>query len=294
MGRGLHIQSVKLVDAAVRVLEEIKPTTVRSVCYQLFTRGLIENMGRNETGNVSRLLTWAREHGQIEWSWIVDETREVEQVAQWSDGAHFIQSLVGQYRKDYWQDQPYNVELVSEKGTVRGVLAAVLEEFGVPFRVMHGFASATATNDMAGSINHREKPTVLLYVGDWDPSGMFMSEEDLPDRLERYGADPGRFQLCRIALTHVDVSSDALPYFLAETKKSDARYRWFIRKYGEKCWEVDAMNSNDLRRRVRNSIVQHLDIDAWNHMVEIERVESESMQRIMGDWKRALGRPSSP
>jgi hypothetical protein len=291
MGRGLHQQSVEIINATIAVLEEIHPTTVRSICYQLFVRGLIANMGKNETAKVSRLLTWAREHEKIPWGWIVDETREVEQAAQWHDGEHFIDSVMGQYRKNYWQEQEHHVEVISEKGTVRGVLASVLDEFGVPFRVMHGFASATATNDIASAIDCREKPTVLLYAGDWDPSGLYMSEVDLPERLKRYGADPEHFELRRIALTQSDVDLGTLPYFQAESKKDDARHAWFTSRYGEKCWELDAMNPNDLRRRVRDSIIEYLDIDAWNHMVGVERAERDSMELVMGEWKRMLAGP---
>jgi hypothetical protein len=35
----------------------------------------------------------------------------------------------------------------SLKGTIRGVLQPVLDEYGVGFRVMHGYGSATAVND---------------------------------------------------------------------------------------------------------------------------------------------------
>ena len=37
----------------------------------------------------------------------------------------------------------------SEKGTIRGVLKPVLDEYGVGFRVMHGFGSATEVHDVA-------------------------------------------------------------------------------------------------------------------------------------------------
>lgn len=287
MGRGLHRESVEIINATIGLLEDIRPTTVRSVCYQLFTRGLIANMGKNETAKVSRLLTRAREHGHIPWGWIVDETRAVEQAAQWNDGIDFIDSVTSQYRKDYWQDQPYHVEVISEKGTVRGVLAGVLDEFGVPFRVMHGFASATAAKDMADAIASRDKPSVLLYVGDYDPSGLYMSEVDLRERLNRYGAEHG-FALLRVALDEQDVNAGDLPSFPADAKRSDARHAWFTRNYGQQCWELDAMNPNDLRARVRDSILEYLEINAWDHMVEIERVEQASMQKFMGEWRRVL------
>ncbi|MEM5421308.1 hypothetical protein [Paraburkholderia ferrariae] len=287
MGRGMHEASKQLIAVAATILREIKPTTVRSVCYQLFSLGLIGSMSdKNETGKVSRLLTIARERGLIPWHWIVDETREVEQAPQWRDGVSFIDSVMGRYRKDYWREQPCIVEVISEKGTVRGVLASVFDEFGVAFRVMHGYASATAVNDIAEAIGGREKKTVLLYVGDWDPSGLCMSEVDLPERLERYGGD--WYGLSRIALTEDDVRSGNLQSFAADTKCGDSRYRWFVERYGARCWELDAMNPNDLRERVRAEIVALLDIDAWNHMIHIERAERESMETVMGAWRATL------
>ena len=41
MGRGKSSASLALIDAAARILEEIQPASVRSVCYRLFTEGRI-------------------------------------------------------------------------------------------------------------------------------------------------------------------------------------------------------------------------------------------------------------
>ena len=75
----------------------------------------------------------------------------------------------------------------ARKGTVRGVLGPVLDHYAVGFRVMHGFSGATTVHDVSQDDDGRE--LIVLYVGDFDPSGMFMSEEDLPDRLSEYGGD---------------------------------------------------------------------------------------------------------
>jgi hypothetical protein len=60
------------------------------------------------------------------------------------------------------------------------VLGPVLDDYAVGFRVMHGFSSATAVYDVAQGDARRD--LIALYVGDFDPSGLFMSEEDLPKR----------------------------------------------------------------------------------------------------------------
>ena len=60
-GRGLAQKSIDLIEHSRRILAAIHPTTIRGVAYQLFTRGLIENMGDKCVRNVSRMLVIARE-----------------------------------------------------------------------------------------------------------------------------------------------------------------------------------------------------------------------------------------
>src|SRR5262249_10808812 len=149
-----------------------------------------------------------------------------------------------QYRKNRWDLQPQQVEVWSEKGTVRGTLRPVLEEYGVTFRVMHGYGSATALHQAALDSRRLERPLLVFYCGDWDPSGMHMSEVDLPTRLTEYSAN---IVVRRVALDQWDVSHDDLPFFDVETKRADARWAWFRERYGEHCWELDALSPVLLR-----------------------------------------------
>ncbi|MDH3460456.1 MAG: hypothetical protein OEM00_05660, partial [Burkholderiaceae bacterium] len=148
-GRGKSTKTLELIDASLRILREIQPATVRAVCYRLFCLKLITNMSKGSTDKVSKQLVWAREDGRLPWHWIVDETREAERISSWRNPSDFIESAVRQYRKDYWELQPGWVEVWSEKGTVRGTLAPILKKYGIAFRVMHGYGSATAIKDIA-------------------------------------------------------------------------------------------------------------------------------------------------
>jgi hypothetical protein len=49
-----------------------------------------------------------------------------------------------------------------------------------------------------------------------DPSGLNMSEVDLPRRLLRYGAD---VEIIRIAITQDDAANSGLPHFDADEKR---------------------------------------------------------------------------
>jgi hypothetical protein len=186
-GRGRSKRSLELIETMYEIAEAAQPITGRGVGYKLFSMNLIPSMSRNDMQGVYRLLKEAREEGTIPWQWIVDETRELEQVSTWDNPATFVRCVARSYRRDFWKQQPLRVEVWSEKGTVRGVLQPVLDEYGVGFRVMHGFGSATILNDVAQSDD--ERPLIILYIGDFDPSGLWMSEEDIPKRLERYGGD---------------------------------------------------------------------------------------------------------
>ncbi|MCK9365899.1 MAG: hypothetical protein M0P72_01955 [Metallibacterium scheffleri] len=248
-------------------------------------------MSKGSTQKVSRLLVAAREEGMVAWDWIVDETRAPECVASWDNPSSIIGAAVSQYRKDYWADQPNRVEVWSEKGTVRGTLAPVLRDYGVTFRVQHGYGSATAIHDAAQDSVANDKPLTVLYTGDFDPSGLHMSAADLPERVARYG---GRVAIKRVALTADDVApGTAIPGFDAASKIKDPRYQWFRRRYGTRCWELDALSPVTLRARVAAAIADLLDVGKWNRAVQVERADRESMKDFLDTWQRTISIPVS-
>ena len=131
--RGRSQRSIDLIDAMYAAAEAAQPITGRGIGYKLFTAGLIPSMARNEMQRVYRLLKEAREEGTIPWEWIVDETRAIERVSTWDNPAAYVRAVARSYRRDFWNQQPHRVQVWSEKGTVRGVLAPVLEEYAVGF-----------------------------------------------------------------------------------------------------------------------------------------------------------------
>jgi len=285
-GRGRSAKSLILIGAAIRILKEIQPCSIRAVCYRLFTEKMIPGMDKKSTGSVGTQLVFARETGLIPWNWIVDETREAETIASWDNPESIINSAVAQYRKDYWAMQPRRVEVWSEKGTIRGTVAPILKKYGVTFRVLHGYGSATSIHGIAEETQASEKPMIVFYIGDHDPSGRHMSEVDLPERLHRYG---GSASIVRLALDNTDVTADsALPWFPVGDKINDTRYEWFTKRFGQRCWEVDALPPPALRTRLDSAIAAVIDLDAWQHAVRIEKAETDSMKNIMGYFKASI------
>jgi hypothetical protein len=179
-------RTVELINAAYRIAEAAQPITVRGVAYKLFVQGLIPSMSKEDVrAGAYRPLLKAREAGIIPWDWIVDETRSLEKTATWDEPEELAEELATGYRKEFWNQQPVRCEVWSEKGTVRGLLQPVLEKYGVGFRVMHGYSSATVVYEVSQRAKREGKELAALYVGDRDPSGLDMSERDLPKRIAK-------------------------------------------------------------------------------------------------------------
>ena len=291
------------------LLAAIRPASVRAVAYQMFVRGLIPSMAKTHTNTVSHDLTVARERKIIPWEWVVDETRRVEAPPVWAGLEDFLRDARLSYRRDLWADQDVHLEVWAEKGTVRATLAPVLDEYRIPFRVLHGFNSATVVKGTAdASLDLPEdKPFVALYVGDYDPSGWYMSEVDLPARLERYG---GEIDLRRIALAPGDgPGRDPDPFtglplpgydvlaperlYPAGNKRAGQPKNNCTPRYlaeagaGRTGYELDALAPPTLRTRLLDAVWGTddapgvIDRGAWGASLEDEQDDQERLDRLI-------------
>ncbi len=312
MGRGVSQRTRDLLQAAREILERIRPASVRALCYQLFNHSLIASMEKGNTDRISGLITRAREDRRIPWEWIVQEDRAIEKAPTWRDPEAYARAIQDAYSRDKWQAQPRRILVVSEKASVSGTLSPVLEEFGVLYVYVGGYSSATRARDIA-ALASPTHPLLVLYVGDYDPSGMHMSEQDLPRRLASYvtdcelsrteargWADDEIHMLLsetgilfrRIALTPADCRAIGRRLsFAAAEKRSDARHGWFVQRYGRRCWELDAMNPNDLRARVQAAIEAEIEPAAWERYVRAEELEREAIRTYCGEIARISGLP---
>jgi len=96
--------------------------------------------------------------------------------------------------------------------------------------------------------------------------------------------------LSRIALTEEDMADPALPYFSADSKRTDSRYGWYVPRYGRRCAELDALSPIVLRDRVEAAIRGYIDWPLWERCEKAERAEQSSLVDVMTAWNAALGR----
>jgi len=276
MGRGISAESHLLIARAYDVLEREHPSGVRRVAYALFG-----NRAGAEVKRLGKLLTRARKEGTIPWAWISDSTR--------TEVPPFVVTDMGDLRAlnrscphyDPWPHQGVRVKVWSEK-SVGGTLEPVLQRLLVPFQVHHGNTSTTEVRRLAESTWRDTRRTVILYVGDHDPKGLRISEDDVPKRLVEY--DVANAIVKRVGLLHADavrLRDQQDPF-----KPQDSDVKWYRERTGLNYGvELEAIPSTELRDRVDTAIRAEItNVAAWNRVMDASQVVRESWEAYVDRW----------
>ena len=124
MARGRWTATTELVERAEQILSAEQPMTIRQLFYRLVSVQALENSGP-EYKKLSRVMTAARECGQVPFEWIVDRSRPTYTPNVFDNLKDGLMALRNCYRKDYWQDQPAHVEIWTEKDAIIGSIEPV-------------------------------------------------------------------------------------------------------------------------------------------------------------------------
>jgi hypothetical protein len=251
------------------------PLTLRQVFYRLVAAQQLENTRAAYCG-LSKHLVNARLAGIVDDSRIVDRVRNTLRVPCWNDLPDFLETVRQSYRREKWTRQPYALEVWCEKDAVAGVLQPVTDRYEVLLFPCRGYDSYSALKDAGERIRRAGRPTVVLYLGDFDPSGQDMPR-DIRDRLTRdFGAT---FDLRVIALTREQVDEHDLPQNFA--KRTDSRAAAFIARHGDIAVELDALPPNVLQALVREHLDQFFDVTAFAEEVAREQDEQERLDALI-------------
>ena len=80
---------------------------------------------------------------------------------------------------------------------------------------------------------------------------------------------------------------DGLLSFPAYDKKDDKRYKWFVGQYGDECWELDAMDPNDLRTVIEEAVDDAIgDREASERASKCQEAEQQSLPDFLDGWGR--------
>jgi len=264
-----------LADAIIETVQEVEPpVTIRQLFYALQSRGRIA-LTRQAYRQVQHLTAWLRYEGVIPYDWFVDRTRRPDELSTWADSTDYLDTVRQAYRKNLWEGQSDYVEIWLEKDALSSFFANITRQYLVTLMVCRGFSSISFLYEAAMDLSRIEKPIYIYFFGDHDPSGRNI-ESKVVESLGRHGVELDEF--LRVAILPEDIEEYKLPPALA--KKSDPRYSKFVQEYGTNAVELDALPPKELRKRISDCIVQHIDVDEWRRLRVIEKEEQALLARI--------------
>jgi hypothetical protein len=248
---------------------------------------------RSSYNGLSRQLVKAREDGDI------DDTRIVDRARQTLGGDNGfaspeeyleakIQAFSGNYyTRRQWEDQPQYVEVWVEKDALSMQLSNACEGFRVVICPSRGYSSYAYLKREAVDTRFSEyvdRPIVILYFGDHDPSGMQMTE-DLQTRLSKYGEGMD-IHVKRIALNFEQVQRYKLDP--NPVKSADTRSKKYVDNYGTSCWELDAIPPNELQEIARKAVTQEIDADIWEECANRWKREKAKLEPKIKELAKLL------
>jgi hypothetical protein len=282
----------EIVKAVNEVLAQYyMPLTLRQIYYRLVAKLLIPNTV-TAYKTLSKLLVKARERGDIDDTRIEDRSRQVLGVGDWGyenfdafldDRIKRLKDSWQYWTRPLWKNQPKNVLIALEKDALSRLFVDVADNFNVQVFPTRGYGSYTYVKEMAQKMNS-DKPTIVLYFGDYDPSGRDI-QRDLETRLKAYGGQ--NFTVTRIALTKEQIAQYNLPprpedAATLEKLRRDPRTKTYGMEYAA---ELDALEPTTLQEIIRQAIQSQIDPQKWNETLTQIKEEQQKLKEKLAKLK---------
>lgn len=259
--------------------------TLRQTFYALVSRGLLPN-AQKEYKRLGDIVSDARMAGLIDWEAIVDRTRHVRKNAHWDGPSDIVKACAQQFQIDKWKGQPEYCEVYVEKDALIGVVEPVCSSLDVPCLSCRGYASQSEVWSSAmrllAQVMEGQKVTVF-HLSDHDPSGIDMSR-DLQERFDTFTRwpdempDEKRIVVKRIALTMAQVKQYNPPPNPA--KETDSRFTGYRSQYGNKSWELDALDPKTLTALIVKHVKSVRTEKLWSAKVAEEKKHKAALEDV--------------
>jgi hypothetical protein len=203
--------------------------------------------------------------------------------------------LYNRYQRSWHAEQPAHVAVLCEAAGMVPMLARVADRYRVPVASSSGFDSLTVKYDLYSEavtrLEERGQETILLHLGDHDPSGVSLHEsmaEDFAAFAEDQGFDPDLVDLRRVALTPAQIIAYGIETDPEGVKPSDSRSKNFIARGLEPTAQLEAIPPDTLVELLREEIEATLDTDVLLLSQEREQEERAEVQEKLNEVNEVL------
>lgn len=257
--------------------------SLRQLYYQFVSRDLLPNK-QSEYKRLGSIIGDARMAGLLDWRWLEDRGRNVEELTHWSSPRAILRAVGDQYREEKWNRQPKRPIVLIEKDALSGVFGPVCDRLDVPLFACKGYASLSSLWQLGHDrlrryLEHNSQDPVILQFGDHDPSGIDMTR-DIGARLATFVGDD--VEVRRLALNFDQIDQYDPPPNPAKT--TDSRYVTYVDMYGDESWELDALEPTVLADLVEQTVLSLRDEDLWQEAEEEEAIERERLMKLAMRW----------
>lgn len=274
--------SLKRIDQANAIIAEYQSDgltlTLRQLYYQFVARGLMENKQRNYDA-LGDTISKARLGGMVDWDAIEDRTRFLRGRNNSYSPSNALRGLARRYSIDMWENQPTRVEVWIEKDALLGVIDRVCAENDVDYFACRGYVSQSelyAAGKRMADYHRRGYNTVVVHLGDHDPSGIDMTRDN-EKRLCMFAE--GDVEVRRIALNMDQVLQYSPPPNPA--KLTDSRAPEYVAEHGYESWELDALEPRVMRRLIQATIDDYKDVDLWQEREELLAADKAVLRSVI-------------
>ena len=211
-----HTKKGRLQRACLALLREheadgVLPTSNRFLFYELLDRGVVPKVYRYPDGterprkpsqDISEAVTVLRERGIISWSWIVDESRALNEWRYAESVYQYVEDTLPLARVDLWGGEPPPL-ILCESRSLAGALRNIARDYLCPIAATNGQVGGFLHTEVAPLVEGRRR---VFYLGDLDLSGAHI-EENTRGVLSRYG----ELEWEKVAITDVQVRERDFP-----------------------------------------------------------------------------------
>jgi hypothetical protein len=289
--RGETKARLDMIRAILAEYKDFLPLTLRQIFYRA-----VGQHSYDKTEKAYKRLGYvaakARRAGVIRFDAIRDDgvtIRTAGGFADLSDFQRYMNDRAKYYRRNRMVGQDKRLIVLCEAAGMVPQIARVAHEFGFEVRSSGGYDSVTAKYDLACDIIDGNLPTILLHLGDLDPSGedmftviredvaAFVNEMSVEDHGPggRWLVSRGEVEAVRIAVTREQVAAMRLPS--APKKETDSRSKNF---QGETV-QCEAIPPDELNRIVTEEIRARLNMDAFEANRALEAAEVARIAEVM-------------
>ena len=287
--RATNAEIDSLKDRMERIAFAFNPLSVRNLFYQLTGddgSGVTVEKSEAAYSRVIRLKQQLCKARVIPWNFFADSSR----FAYDNDGFEglhdtaFVDYCANIYRRNYWSTTGIYPQLWVESRSLTPTLAGTARELGISLYPSGGMPSDTFVNEACvEAIITGQDDMVVVYVGDYDPSGLQIAEsletmltEHLGYAAEDYDTDAPELTFYRVAITEQQIIDHALP--TKPVKETQNRKKYDI----DQTVEAEAMRPDVLRQIVADAFEPMIDRKALEQLRTIEAAEKYGLkQRLL-------------